>query len=637
MEWTSMKMMTVEHISKTYVEKQLFKDISFSITEQERIGIIGINGTGKSTLLKIIAGVEIQDEGNIVTSKDYKISFLSQHPDLKDDLTVIQQLFHKDTPVNQVLRDYEKILKDIEKNPTDEIQLSKLYDVQHKMDTLQAWDANSNAKAILTKLGITEFHQQIKELSGGQKKRVALAQNLIETPDLLILDEPTNHLDAESTEWLEEWLSKYQGSLLFVTHDRYFLDRVANRIIEIDQGKLFSYLGNYTDYLEAKSLRMEEEQKAWHKHRQLYKQELEWMRKGAKARTTKQKARIGRFEELEETAGPGQTGKVDLSLSTNRLGKKVVELTDVSKSFENKKLINNFSFLIKPQDRIGIIGRNGTGKSTLLNMVAGVYSPDKGTIDIGTTVKIGYYTQENEEMDLSQRMIDYVKETASVIHTNDGSTVSASQMLERFLFPPSTHGTPIGKLSGGERRRLYLLKILMEEPNVLLLDEPTNDLDTETLTVLEDYLNGFPGVVLSVSHDRYFLDKVVDQLLIVEGEGDVTTYYGNYSDYLEEKKIQEKITEEKIKQSAPKNEKTDKPKKRKLSYQEQKDWDTIEDKISSIEENLVDITKQIENAGSDYGKISELMKKQTNLQQELDEALERWTYLSELVEEIDQQ
>jgi ATP-binding cassette subfamily F protein uup len=637
MEWTSMKMMTIEHISKTYVEKQLFKDISFSITEQERIGIIGINGTGKSTLLKIIAGVEIQDEGNIVTSKDYKISFLSQHPELKDDLTVIQQLFHKETPVNQVLRDYEKILKDIEKNPTDEILLSKLYDVQHKMDTLQAWDASSNAKAILTKLGITDFHQQIKELSGGQKKRVALAQNLIETPDLLILDEPTNHLDAESIEWLEEWLSKYQGSLLFVTHDRYFLDRVANRIIEIDQGRLFSYAGNYTDYLEAKSIRMEEEQKSWHKHRQLYKQELEWMRKGAKARTTKQKARIGRFEELEEMSGPGHTGKVDLSLSTNRLGKKVIEWIDVSKSFENKKLINQFNFLIKPQDRIGIIGRNGTGKSTLLNMVAGVYSPDQGYIDIGTTVKIGYYTQENEEMDLNQRMIDYVKESASVIHTSDGSTVSASQMLERFLFPTSTHGTPMGKLSGGERRRLYLLKILMEEPNVLLLDEPTNDLDTETLTVLEDYLDGFPGVVLSVSHDRYFLDKVVDQLLIVEGEGDVTTYYGNYSDYLEKKKNQEKVKEEKNKHSASKNEQTDKPKKRKLSYQEQKDWDTIEDKISSLEEILADIMKQIETAGSDYGKISELMKKQTNLQQELDEALERWTHLSELVEEINQQ
>ncbi|KAA0550144.1 ABC-F family ATP-binding cassette domain-containing protein [Bacillus sp. BGMRC 2118] len=633
-----MKMITIEHLSKTYVEKQLLKDISFSITEKERIGVIGINGTGKSTLLKIIAGLEVQDEGEIVTSKDYKISFLSQHPDLQENLTVIQQLFQKATPVNQVLREYETILATMEKNPSDESLLTKLYDVQHKMDTMDAWDASSNAKAILNRLGITDIHQSIGELSGGQKKRVALARNLIETPDLLILDEPTNHLDSDTIEWLEDWLTKYQGSLLFVTHDRYFLDRVANRIIELDQGNLYSYSGNYTDFIEAKSLRMEEEQKAWHKHRQLYKQELEWMRKGAKARTTKQRARIQRFEELETVEGPDQTGKVDISLTTNRLGKKVIELKDVSISFDKRKLIDHFSFLIKRKDRIGIVGRNGTGKSTLLNMIAGIYTPDEGSIDYGSTVKIGYYTQENEEMNMNQRMIDYVKESASVIHTSDGMTISASQMLERFLFPSHTHGTPLAKLSGGERRRLYLLKILMDEPNVLLLDEPTNDLDTETLTVLEDYLDGFPGVVITVSHDRYFLDKIVEQLLIVEGEGILSTYYGIYTDYLDYKKIEDKAREEQLKQDAPKvQNQVEKVKKKKLSYQEQKDWDTIEDKIMELEEKMTSLTKDIELAGSDYTKIADLMKEQTAIKQQLDESLERWTYLSELVEELNQQ
>ncbi|MFZ3590892.1 ABC-F family ATP-binding cassette domain-containing protein [Bacillus sp. DJP31] len=632
-----MKMMTVEHISKTYVEKKLFQDISFSITEQERIGIIGVNGTGKSTLLKIIAGFETPDSGNVVTSKDYTITFLSQHPDQKDDLTVIEQLFYKDTPTNIVVRDYEKILIDLEERPSDEQLLDTLYALQQEMDTLGAWDANANGKAILTKLGITDFNQVIKELSGGQKKRVALAQCLIEMPDLLILDEPTNHLDAELIEWLEEWLSKYQGSLLFVTHDRYFLDRVANRIIELDQGKLFTYKGNYSYYLEAKTIRMVEDQKSWHKHEQLYKKELEWIRKGAKARTTKQQARIQRFEQLDQVDVPQKTGKVDLSLNSNRLGKKIIEFDKVSKSFETKKIIENFSFLLKPHDRIGIIGKNGTGKSSLLNMVAGIYSPDSGHIDIGQTVKIGYYTQENEEMDLGQRMLDYIKESASVIQVKDGSSVSASQMLERFLFLPSTHGTPIGKLSGGERRRLYLLKILMEEPNILLLDEPTNDLDTETLTVLEDYLEQYPGVVISVSHDRYYLDKVVEQLLIVEGGGKVSTYFGSYSDYLEKKKADEKATSGKGKQVTPIVEKEEKTKKRKLSFQEQKDWDGIEDKISSLEAELVTISKKIAEAGSNYGEISSLMDKERKLKQELNETVERWSYLSELIEELDEQ
>ncbi|MFD1738417.1 ABC-F family ATP-binding cassette domain-containing protein [Bacillus salitolerans] len=631
-----MKMITIENVTKSYVEKNLFQDISFSITEQERVGIIGINGTGKSTLLKIVYGVEVPDEGQIVTSKDYSISYLSQHPVLNEGMTVLEQLFSTETPVNKLLKEYERILREIELNPTNEALLTKLYPLQQQMDVMNAWDASSNAKAILTKLGIINFNQHIHELSGGQKKRVALAQNLIDTPDLLILDEPTNHLDAESIEWLEEWLSKYTGSLLFVTHDRYFLDRVANRIIELDQGKLHTYKGNYSAFIEAKAIRLEEEQKSWHKHRQLYKQELEWMRKGAKARTTKQKARIQRFEELEQLDGPDHVGKVDVSLTANRLGKKVIELIDISKQFDNRKLISHFSYLIKPHDRIGIIGRNGTGKSTLLNIISGKYTPDQGEMEIGSTVRIGYYTQENEEMNLSKRMIDYIRETASVVHTKDGSTISVSQMLERFLFPPSTHGTPLGKLSGGERRRLYLLKILMEEPNVLLLDEPTNDLDTETLTVLEDYLEEFPGVVITVSHDRYFLDKVVDQLLIVEGEGMISTYVGSYSDYLEKQKLNEKAQAEKEKQASVKVEREEKPKKRKLSYQDQKDWDTIEDRIEKLENKLSSITNQIEQAGSDFVKISSLMEEERKVKEELELAMERWTELSLLIEKIEQ-
>ena len=411
----------------------------------------------------------------------------------------------------------------------------KLFELQKKMDSLDAWDVSTNAKTILTKLGLEDFNLKIGVLSGGQKKRVALAQVLIQSPDLLILDEPTNHLDFDSVKWLEDYLSRYPGAILLVTHDRYFLDRVTNRIFELDGGNLYSYKGNYAAFLEAKAIREENEVATIDKQKNLFRQELEWIRRGAKARSTKQKARIQRFDQLdEELSSVKSKEKLDISLKGSRLGKQVFELKDASKRYENRVIIDQFDLLVKPGDRIGIIGKNGTGKSTLLNILSGRIPLDSGQRVIGQTVKIAYYTQESGDMDENKRMIEYLNETAQIVETTDGKTISSTQMLERFLFPSHTHGTLIRKLSGGERRRLYLLKILMQEPNVLLLDEPTNDLDTQTLTVLEDYLEEFAGVVITVSHDRYFLDKVVEQLIILEGSGKIGSFYGNYSEYLEQ-------------------------------------------------------------------------------------------------------
>lgn len=627
-----MKMLTVENVSKTYGEKHLFEEISFNITDNERVGVIGVNGTGKSTLLKIIAGVDVSDTGMITHTKGYKISYLSQQPDFQENMTVLEQVFHGDTPLIRLLKEYEETLLHLEENAGDAKVQQKLFDLQQKMDSMDAWDASSNAKAVLTKLGIDNFTQNIKELSGGQKKRVALAQCLIENPDLLILDEPTNHLDYQTINWLEDYLGRYNGALLLVTHDRYFLDRVTNRIIELDNGKLYSYQGNYAAFLEAKAIREEMEISQEAKRQNLYRRELAWIRRGAKARTTKQKARIQRFEELDSVTGPLAKEKLDIAVGGSRLGKKVLELKDVSKSFGDKVLLKEFSFLFKPGDRVGIVGPNGSGKSTLLNMLAGRILPDTGEIETGQTVKIAYYTQENEDMDENKRMIEYIKESAEVIHTLDGKTISASQMLERFLFPMSTHGTPIRKLSGGEKRRLYLLSILMGEPNVLLLDEPTNDLDTQTLTVLENYLDEFPGVVITISHDRYFLDKVTEQLIVLQGNGVSDTYYGEYTEFLEKQNGQK---EERAMPARPKEEKSqEKPKKKKLSYNDQKEWDEIEDKIAALEEKSEQLAHEINNSGSDYDKVRDLSMEQEKVSAELERLIERWSELSELIEEI---
>ncbi len=626
-----MKMLTVENVSKTYGEKQLFKELTFTIAEKERIGLIGVNGTGKSSLLKIVAGMDLPDAGDIIAGKDYTISYLSQHPEFDKDRTVLEQVFHGEAPIVRLMREYENALIQLEGSPNNQSYQENLFQLQKQMDAQNAWDVSTNAKTILMKLGITDVSKKVSELSGGQKKRVALAQVLIESADLLILDEPTNHLDFETVKWLEDYLSKYSGSILLVTHDRYFLDKVTNRIFELDGGKLYSYKGNYAAFLEAKAIREENELATLDKQKNLFRRELEWIRRGAQARSTKQKARIQRFEQLEDQVKAGKTaGKVDISLSGSRLGKQVFELKNASKCYEQKVILNHFDLLIKPGDRIGIIGNNGTGKSTLLNILAGRIPLDEGELIMGQTVKIAYYTQEGEDMNENMRMIEYIKETAQVVETTDGKTISAAQMLERFLFPPFSHGTPIRKLSGGEKRRLYLLKNLMTAPNVLLLDEPTNDLDTQTLTVLEDYLEDFPGVVITVSHDRYFLDKAVERLLVLKGEGMIEPFYGGYSDYLEKTAIAEanKLQPEISRRAkAP-----EKEKKKRMTFKEKKEWEEIDDLIASTEKKIEEIAAEIAQTGSDFTKAIDLTKQENELNEKLEQLIERWSYLAEIAE-----
>lgn len=624
-------MISIEHMTKTYGEKTLFQDVSFTISERERVGLIGVNGTGKSSLLKIVAGVDFPDQGEVIAPRDYRVAYSEQSPTLNADMTVLEQLYAGEAPVLKLLKDYEALLLELHRKPEAESLQQQLYEIQKKMDAQNGWEASTNAKTILTKLGITDFEKKVGELSGGQRKRVALAQVLIESPDLLILDEPTNHLDYESVKWLEDYLSRYNGALLLVTHDRYFLDRVTNRMFELDGGKLFSYKGNYADFLEAKAMREENEAATIEKKQNLFRRELEWIRRGAKARTTKQKARIQRFEKLDqEVQSVKATEKLDVSLSGSRLGKQVFELSKASKVYGNQVILENFDLLVKPHDRLGIIGKNGTGKSTLLKILAGRIELDSGERVIGQTVKVAFYTQENEDMDENKRMIEYIKETAQVIHTSDGKTISATQMLERFLFPSFTHGTVIRKLSGGERRRLYLLKLLMTEPNVLLLDEPTNDLDTQTLTVLEDYLEEFPGVVITVSHDRYFLDKVAEQLLVLKGNGVIDSYYGNYSEYLEfSANRKESVKETSSKQEAFREEK---PKKKRLSYKEKLEWEGLDAEMEKAEKRLAEISVEMNQTGSDFEKAQALMAEEAQLNERLEYLIERWSVLSELAE-----
>ncbi|MBN6888547.1 ABC-F family ATP-binding cassette domain-containing protein [Cytobacillus horneckiae] len=625
-----MNMITLENIAKTYGEKELFTGISYTIAEKDRVGLIGVNGTGKSSLLKIVAGIDTPDSGEIIAPKDYSIAYSEQEPQLEESLTVLEQVFAGEAPILVLLREYEQTLIELNTNSDQKSIQEKLFELQKKLDASNGWEASTNAKTILTKLGITDVNKRIGELSGGQKKRVALAQSLIQSADLLILDEPTNHLDYESVKWLEDYLSRYSGALLLVTHDRYFLDRVTNRMFELDSGELYSYKGNYAAFLEAKAVREENMAATIDKQRNLYRRELEWIRRGAKARTTKQKARIDRFEQLDDRlANVKQAEKLDMSLSGSRLGKQVFELKDANKAYQNQTILEDYDLLIKPGDRIGIIGRNGSGKSTLLNILAGKIPLDSGERIIGQTVKIAYYTQESEDMDDNKRMIEYLKETAEVVETSDGKTISAAQMLERFLFPPYTHGTLIRKLSGGEKRRLYLLKILMSSPNVLLLDEPTNNLDTQTLTVLEDYLDDFPGVVITVSHDRYFLDKVAGQLLILHGGGKISSFFGNYTDYLEKEKTDSQTAEKSVQ---PKLANQPKQKKKRMSYNESREWEQIDEKISSAEERLEEIAAEMENIGSDFEKAQALMDEQTKLNEELEHLIERWSYLSDLAD-----
>lgn len=626
-----MKILTAENVTKEMAEKTLWSQISFSITEGDRIGIIGVNGCGKSTLMKMIAGFEDCDQGSIEHPKDYSISYLAQDPEYSENVTVMDYLFASETPLFSLIREYEHALQQLQEQPENEMLQDKVMKLQQRMDDENGWDRNAEAKVILNKLNLPDPNAMLGHLSGGQKKRAALAKALIEQSDLLILDEPTNHLDASSIKWLEEYIVKYPYAVLFVTHDRYFLDNISTKIWELDQGSLYEYQGNYENFIEGKAIREENEATTMAKMQSLFKNELAWMRKGAKARTTKQKARIQRFEQLEGEVGKGASKEnVEMDLAGSRLGRKVIECKSISKAYGDKVILRDFSRLFKRGDRIGIIGDNGTGKSTLLRILAARENVDSGEVDQGTTVKIGFYTQENEDMNEKLRMIEYIREEAEAIQLKDGSYISASQMLEKFLFPLHTHGTPIYKLSGGERRRLYLLRILMSSPNVLLLDEPTNDLDTQTLTVLEDFLESFSGVVITVSHDRYFLDKVATELLNFKGNGVVESYFGAYSDFLEvqeQEKAPKPVVEKTV---APPKEKE---KKRRLSYNEKREWETIESDIEKAEERLKQIDEELAAIGSDFTKGQALLEEQTAMNEKLEHFMERWEYLSEIVDE----
>lgn len=626
-----MNLLTVEGISKSFGDKKIFDDITFGIDEGDRIGLIGINGTGKSTLLKIVAGNESADSGQIVKKNGLRIGYLPQTPDFDPEDTVLGQVFNCDSPVINLIKEYEQAVREVELTGSEESQKA-LYALNDKMDAADAWNIESDAKTILTKLNIPDFYKKAGTLSGGQLKRMALARALITPVDLLILDEPTNHIDNDSVEWLEKYLAKYKGALLMVTHDRYFLDRIVNKTLELDEAKLYSYTTNYSGFLEAKAEREELAAAAERKRRNFLRTEIEWVRRGAQARTTKQKARLERFKEVSEMKFSKEKDSLEIGSVASRMGRKTIIAENISKSFDGVKYIDDFSYIILKHDRIGIIGPNGCGKSTLVNMLTGNLEPDSGKVECGETIKIGLFSQHNETMDPAQRVIDYIRDTAEYVLTTEGR-ISASQMLEKFLFNPSMQYSPIGKLSGGEKRRLYLLKVLIEAPNILFLDEPTNDLDIETLAILEDFLDVFNGAVVAVSHDRYFLDKTVDRIFAFEGNGKITQYEGGYSDYL--RQYEQRHTEEvQPKPVSQKAERTSSPKPLKMSYQEQKDYETINDRIENLENAIAETEDEMSKITSDYVKLQELSEKKSALEAELEEAYDRWVYLSELAEKI---
>lgn len=639
-----MNLINIEDISKSYGEKVLLNNISLGINEGDKVGLIGINGTGKSTLLKIIAGFETFDNGKITKTNGLKIEYLPQNVDFEEDITVLEQVFKGNSPLMKLIMDYENALQAISKKPEDEGLQKKLMDLNNKMEAHGAWQLESEAKAVLNRLGIENYNDKVGILSGGMKKRVALASALISPCDLLLLDEPTNHLDNDTIDWLEEYLKNKKGALLMVTHDRYFLDRVTNKIIELYNGNIYSYLGNYSDYIEAKVEREEQLKSMEQKRQSLVRKELEWIKRGAKARSTKQKARIERFNELTSNKIEVNDEKVEMSSFGSRLGKKVIEINNISKEYDGKKLIQNFSYIMQNSDRVGVVGPNGCGKSTLLNIMNGKIPPDSGHIEIGETAKVGYFSQEHDYdiKDERIKVIEYIKETAEFVKTEDGSTITASQMLERFLFPPNMQWTAINRLSGGEKRRLYLLKILMASPNVLLMDEPTNDLDIETLNVLEDYIEDFSGAVFVVSHDRYFLDKIASKIIYFEGNGKLTVYTGNYSEcieYIKNKNLEEAAAEEnkeKIKKENKVKEEIKKEKPLKFSYKEQREFEEIDGKIEEVENEIKEVNRAIDGAGSDYVLLQELLSKKDELDKKSNELIERWTYLNELAEKIEE-
>lgn len=625
-----MSHLIVSNLTKTVGEKTLFENIDFTIYAGERAGLIGVNGTGKSTFLSILANKIEADKMSMDHPNQYRIAFLEQDPKFDEGLTVLQAVFSGDSPVLQINRKYEDALEKLNEDSSSTIYQDAYMDIQQKMDEFNAWDINSMAKTALSKLGIDMFDQKVNDLSGGQLKRVALAKVLIEPADLILLDEPTNHLDVQSSEWLQESLARLSSAIIFVTHDRYFLDGVSTHIYEIADQTMYTHRGNYGDYLEAKAIREEMAASTQLKLQNRFRSELKWIRRGAKARTTKQKARIQRFDQLDEQMERNNDNtSLDMKLATTRLGKKVLEGIGLSKGYENKKIISDFSFLLQPGDRIGIVGPNGAGKSTLINMLAEKIEPDSGELVVGQTVKIAHFEQTIPPMNPNTRMIEYVRESSNDIEGSDGVRHSAAQMLERFLFPLKVHGTPIGKLSGGERKRLHLLKLLMEQPNVLLLDEPTNDLDIQTLSVLEDFIEQFPGVVITISHDRFFLDRIAKKLWVLDGKGHTREVQEIYSDYLEqapEIKVEPAVIVEKNEPVKPKEQ------KKKLSFKEQKEWETIEDDIAKIEEEIMAAEKEVESAGADFEKLQKATTILENLNVQYNHLIERWEYLQEVAE-----
>lgn len=628
-----MSQLIVENLSHTIGAKTLFENLHFTIRNGEKVGLIGINGTGKSTLLSILSGIEDADTFTKEHPNDYRIVYLPQDPEVDPSLTVLETVFKSDAPLIRMNLAYEYAVQALTDNPTSEAHQKQFEKVQNEMDANGGWDLNSTARTILTKLGITTFDKKMGELSGGQQKRVALAKVLIEPADLLLLDEPTNHLDVESITWLQEYLKNESSAVIFVTHDRYFLDAVSTHIYELANKQLYAHTGNYGDFLESKALREEMEKASESKLQNRYRSELKWIQRGARARSTKQKARIERFETLKgQLQKDNVNEEMDTNLKTTRLGRKVIEGIGLSKSFGERKIINDFSFLLQSGDRIAIVGPNGAGKTTLLNLVAEKLTPDKGEIEKGATVKIAHFEQHIADMDDHKRMIEYIRETSNDIEDGTGERVSASQMLERFLFPSRVHGTLIEKLSGGERKRLYLLKLLMEQPNVLLLDEPTNDLDIETLGILEEFIENFPGVVITISHDRFFLDRTSSTLWILDGTGKVEIQDGIYTDYLEVLAKREEKSEEKPVAPAPSNEK--KVQKKRMSYMERKEWETIEQEIEEMEAEIEKIEAEMASAGANYDKLRELTIVLDEKNEAYERLFERWSYLQQLQENL---
>lgn len=626
-----MNLLTAENIEKSFTERKLLNGASFYLEEGEKVGIIGINGTGKSTLLKILAKIEEPDSGKVICANHVVMRYLPQNPVFLPEKTVLESVLEAAA------------------GKQDTIYAGANAGGKHEVNE-KIWEMESSAKAFLTRLGITNFTQKTKELSGGQKKRLALAAILLVPCDILLLDEPTNHIDHEMADWLEDYLKKWKGSLIMVTHDRYFLDSVSNRIVEIDKGNIYSYDTNYSGFLERKAVREESEIAGERKRQSVLRKEIEWIKRGAKARSTKQKARIQRYETLRDQSAPDVDKKIEISSISTRMGKTTVELSHLHKAYGDRILIQDFSYIFLKNDRIGFVGKNGCGKTTLMKMIEGRQKPDSGEVILGQTIKLGYYSQEIEEkkeagiayMDPSMRVIDYIKNTAEFVRTEDG-LISASAMLERFLFPPEEQYSVIGKLSGGEKRRLNLLRVLMEAPNVLILDEPTNDLDIVTLSILEDYLDNYDGIVITVSHDRYFLDRVVRRIFAFEENGVLRQYEGGYTDYVSRKREEEKDREPQIQtekestaKPAAKDTRTHAP-KLKFSYKEQREYETIETDIAALEERMDEIDEEIAKCATDFVRLNELTEEKTKVNTELEEKLEHWEYLEELAAKIEAQ